>query len=603
MKKIFILVAMAWSNFSYGVNSISDNLLEAERSPLFQQKFNSASIQAKGLRQITLHNGVKLEFKKYTELTRLDRNEKFQPLMNQRMVSRYLRSKPTYTENIIQLQDRLIVDRTMNVSMKKGVCKQTKLPLSVKELCFVSKQGVMPKETKSYLVNLRRKLKTSQPSRVVKNGYTAKQLSAMGDSQLLDILLNSDDRKIQLVSVLPTKVYNNQIKQNLWNVNKRFANSNFANSKNTQLAKFNMMTAIPQSNNKARSKNKVFPKKYFLTGFTLGREMSDTFEIQLAGSTLFTDRYYLQFSYVIRAGFGLRFPFSVSTSSKAIDSRFERSTLADQQQTQVTSKPKPIKRGRNRLLKSQRLNISPQVLAGKTPKSSSSGLVNKVAHAEISMSVAPVDVDVNGFPAYQAVGLPKNKYFKGKEFVLELYATCHFKASIPGKDINKDCPVFDENRSRDIKPFIGNEKHKLATLWIEGTATGLGLNVWAGSVRLDLGIEANLTNGRIGFNAFGFNQNLIDDKQTKPLLFKNRDIQKFTIKNTRNVNALFQLNSPYYGFDFELLPVVRAKLKLDLGIKSFNKTLGPYSIDALSLSIGLNLGHHEGTVKSHLYNL
>lgn len=502
----------------------------------------------------------------------------------------------------MQLKDRLIIDRTMNVSMKKGVCKRAQLPDSVKELCFMSKQGVIPQETKTYLRDFRNKLARSKANQVVKNGLMVKQLRQMNDDQLLEVLLNSDDRKIKLVSVLPTKVYKKKMKQNLWNVNKQFVNSTATSTSQYQglKASYTPFQYVGKSDKKKQSRNKVFAKKYFLTGFTIGREMTDTFELEIAKSTFLTDRYYLEFSYVIRAGFGLRFPFSVSASSKALNNRvLGEATVGEQ--AQATSKPTRGK-GRSRYYQKATLNQGSLALAGKkTNKSSSTS--NKVSYAEVSMSVAPVDVDSKGRPAYQAVGLPQNKYFKGKEFVLELYATCHFKASIPGKDINKDCPVVDENRSQDINPIIGNEKRNLATLWINGSATGLGVNVWAGSVTVDLGIEANLTNGRIGFNAFGFNDNLINNKQTQPLLFRDRNIKKFKVRNKKNNNALFQLNSPSYGFDFELLPVVRAKLKLDLGIKSFNKTLGPYSIDALSLSVGLNLNHHQGTVKSHLYTL
>ena len=602
MKKVLILILFLWSCYGYTVNRIKDNLRAAESSVLFQQKFSSNQIQAKGLSQITLNNGVKLEFKKYTELTRLDKNIKFKPLMSQPIVRQYLQKMPSYTESILQLKDRLIIDRTMRVSMKKGVCKRAQLPDSVKELCFMSKQGVIPQETKNYLRTFRNKLARSKTKQVVKNGLMVKQLRQMNDDQLLEVLLNSDDRKVRLVSVLPTKVYKKQIKQNLWNVNKQFASSSSTSSNQYQglKASYTQFQYAGKQVKKKQSRNKVFAKKYFLTGFTIGREMTDTFEIEIAGSTLFTDRYYLEFSYVIRAGFGLRFPFSVSASSKALTNRFQGEATVGEQ-VQATSKPTRGK-GRYRNYQKATLNQGSLALAGKkTNKSSTTS--NKVSYAEVSMSVAPVDVDSKGRPAYQAVGLSQNKYFKGKEFVLELYATCHFKASIPGKDINKDCPVFDQSRSQDINPIIGTEKRNLATLWINGGATGLGVNVWAGSVTIDLGVEANLTNGRIGLNAFGFNDNLINNKQNHKLLFRDRKIKKFKVKNKKNNNALFQLNSPSYGFDFELLPVVRAKLKLDLGIKSFNKTLGPYSIDALSLSVGLNLNHHQGTVKSHLYTL
>ena len=131
MKFLITLMAMVCPIISYAELSIKENLNKAERSPLFQQKFSSSQISAKGLDTIKLHNGVDLQFKRYTDLTRLDQNEKFKPLLNTATVNQYLSAKPTYSENVLQLQDRLIVERTMKVSLKPGVCKQADIPISV----------------------------------------------------------------------------------------------------------------------------------------------------------------------------------------------------------------------------------------------------------------------------------------------------------------------------------------------------------------------------------------------------------------------------------------------------------------------------------------
>lgn len=90
-------------------DSIRDDLQDAERSPLFQKKIPSDQISASGLDRVQLHSGVELEFKRYTSLTRLDQSEDFKPLMTAAIVNGYLRSAPGYTENVLQLQDRLIV--------------------------------------------------------------------------------------------------------------------------------------------------------------------------------------------------------------------------------------------------------------------------------------------------------------------------------------------------------------------------------------------------------------------------------------------------------------------------------------------------------------
>lgn len=644
MKYLIIIMAIMFPIVSPAQSSIAENLMNAERSPLFQQKFSSDQISAKGLDRIELHNGVELQFKKYIILTRLDQNEKFKPLMDTAIVNQYLRSKPSYTENVLQLQDRLIIERSMKVSMKKGICQQKNLPASVNELCFVKSTGPIPTETKKYLSDLRAKLNQARPNTQVKDGMTAKQLSNMSDEELLEALLNSDDREIRLVSVLATEVYRSPTRVNLWNTSKRLKESDFNNGQTTSTVATSQFSNMPIISKQNKDRNQVFPTKYFLTGFTLGREMTDTFEIQLAAATLFTDLYFVRFEYDFSAGMGLRFPFSVSVESRASNG-FGRVPLTQGQvlenappTTTQTRRPARTKltamaqaarptTATNSTTRDHRSTTSnPDSVAAGTRKSgritdhrtpaanpaqemagehSSSTEANPVTHADMTISVAPVNVQSNGSPAYPAVNLPQSKYFDGKEFVLEFKAGCKFTASIPGDDINLTCPTdIAFNKSRDIDPVIGAERAELATLWLNGTITGLSVQAWAGKASLDFGIASNLTNGRIHLNSNGFNNTLIENKSRHGFLFQDKNAQSFKVANEHNNSAAFSLDQPSYGFDFELRPVARARFKLDLGIKTLDRTLGPYSLDALSLTVGgFTMGHHDGTVGSHNYGL
>lgn len=650
LKKILLSVGgLALVGTAFGGNAAADDIKNkihaAEQSPLFKQKFASSEITARNLDRVVMQNGAELNFKKYTALTRLDTNEKFLPLMNPQTVSRYLRSKPRYSENIIEMEDRLIVERTLDVEIKEGTCAENGLPAAVDELCFKAKAGNIPNETKEYLVNIRKKLRVARPEVVIKQGQTAQQMLAMGDQRLLEFLLNSDNRKVRLVSVLPTRVYNKQTSLNLWSTNTKLKVSKFERPKARVLPLYTAIPKTPQSTNRPR--NQVFPTKYFLTGYTIGREIQDEFEIEFARETLFTDRYFVRFSYNFSVGFGLRFPFSVSVTSEATDGRpgglqvagsnfgniagqsagNTRSTQprgtnrrANTGRQQSSSAPRrantivPSRRGTDPnatnigtsnssgstrgVASQQRPTLGGQVVCGGNNCGSRE---RGVKSAKITMSVTPIDVNSNGFPAYGAVGLPQSKYFGGKEFVLEFSAGCEFEASLPGPaDININCPTVSKDYSRQIKPVIGSAKAKLGALWIDGTALGLAVDVWAGKASIDFGIQANLTDGRIGMTAKGFNGTTIRGTQNSTLKFNSPAPISFDVKNTSGTTA-FQLTDPSYGFDLEILPVARIKLNLDLGVYELKKTLGPYGIDALSLSLGFTLPRHEGTVNSHVY--
>ena len=57
-----------------------------------------------------------------------------------------------------------------------------------------------------------------------------------------------------------------------------------------------------------------FEKKYIMCE-TFGRAFGDVYEVEFAGETWVTDRYYASFTYDITYGFGLRFPFIVRDES------------------------------------------------------------------------------------------------------------------------------------------------------------------------------------------------------------------------------------------------------------------------------------------------
>ena len=614
-----IVMAMTFPLAGHAQVSTRNDVQDAERSPLFQRKFATDRISASGLDRVHLDNGVVLELGKYVNLTRLDRSGNFKSLMTAAVVDEYLRSTPGYVENVLQLQDRLIIERTMKVALKEGVCRRGNLPASVKELCFAPGSGPLPDETRKYLVGLRARLDAASPGAVVRNGMTARQLAGMNDEQLLEALLNSDDRVISLVSVLPTEVYRTQARADLRDTSRRLRASDFSVAANAPVTTGSGSSRMPVVGNATGNGSRVFPTKYFLTGFTLGREISDVFEIQIARATPFTDRYFVRFEYEFSVGLGLRFPFSVSVEAQAGNARVRpavpqggsprnapppRGRAGESGPSHAGAGNRPVRSATSggRTVRDHRTTAAgpARVVAGdRTPAT----VGTPVMRADIGITVSPVNVQANGEPAYPAVDLPRSKYFDGKEFVLKFHAGCRFKASIPGDDINLGCPTVDFDRSRDIDPVIGSDRAQLATLWLDGSVTGLGIQAWAGTASLDFGISANLANGRISLNANGLNNTLVDDRGTHSLVFRDKGPQRFKVANGQGSSAAFSLDTPGYGFDLELRPVARARFDLDLGIRKLSRTLGPYSLDALALTVaGFGMGHHDGTVGSHVYS-
>jgi hypothetical protein len=290
----------------------------------------------------------------------------------------------------------------------------------------------------------------------------------------------------------------------------------------------------------------TFGREYFLTGFTYGREIEDSWEYTFADSTWLTDRYFVRIDYHLGLGFGLRAPFAVDVKAKA--------TGADTRR--------------------------------------------------VELAVAPINVDTTGAPAYQAVGLPGNKTFDGKEFVLEFKASCGLYISIPGPNIDKKCPTLNLSYSRDVNPVLGTESSSIGDWWLDGNVTGLALNLAAASVSLDVGIGADVTNGVIGMRASALPNSGFSGWSAGTLALTNRNPLVFTATRTPgNTAAGFRLDQPTYGFDIRVMPKLRAKLHVDVAVYDKTWILGPWALGFLSISKSFQLGRHDGTVAQHDYPL
>jgi hypothetical protein len=511
----------------------------AKASPLFKKVVSRKNLKRNNLTKIRVRAGIDMDLQKYVEETSLDKQDQTAPLFDAKLRPQYLAAAPTYKESIVVLEDRLVVDRVMTVPLLPGACDDASAPSAVVNLCFVeNKSNKASKAVNAELKKIRADLKAADPGKVVRGTLTAKQALDLDDKALLGALLNSDTRTIHHTSIIPRISSDTTPTPGLGKLDTALVPS----ATDTGLVKQSSMSKPPNVGQIGDVKD--FSTRYFLTGFTYGRQIEDAWEYTIAGSTWLTDRYYVRLAYHLSFGFGVRAPFSIGL------------------------------------------------------RSSGSGNTRRV-----DVSVAPVNVDSSGGPAYQAVGLPANKTFEGKEFVLEFKAGCSLYASLPGPNIDKKCPSVDKGYSRDVDPVIGSESSAIHDWWLDGTVTGLALNLAVVKATLDVGVGADVTNGRIRMRATGTNGASVSGLNAGALAFSSRDAIGFDVVSSGQANPGLRLDEPRYGFDLRLRPKFRGKIDLDVAVYENQWIIGPYALDFLAIAQNFQLDHHDGTVANHDYSV
>lgn len=531
-------LALAPDTASAAGKTNGDLVAEAKASPLFKRELRRNALKANGLIKIQLQSGIEMDLREYVRATGLDAAPSTEPLFDPKLAPQWLARTPTYSEQILVLTDRIVVDRRLTVPLVPGACDDAAAPTAVRDLCFVKDaKNKGNKDVNAEIAKVREGLKKSDPARVFKPGVTVKQALDMSNEALLGLLLNGDTKTIHHTSVIP-RIATVGTTGELGPLDKSLERAKGDNGLVPMSA-----TAIPPGDVAQIPGNRDFGTQYFLTGFTYGREIEDAWEYTLAGETWLTDRYYVRLAYHLSFGFGVRAPFSVGV------------------------------------------------------KSEGSGSSRRVA-----VKVAPVDVDEQGSPAYPATGLPANQTFDGKEFVLQFRAGCSFYASIPGPNVDKSCPSIDKSYSRDVDPVIGSESSAIADWWLDGTVTGLSINLAVVKASLDLGVGADVTNGRISVRPVGTGGATVSGVANNRLTFSNRDALSFDVGRTADASApRLRLEQPRYGFDLRLRPKLRGKIDLDVGVYDRQWILGPYALDFLAISQNFQLSHHSGTVTHHDY--
>lgn len=527
--------------------STEDTVAAAKASPLYRRTVKRAQLKKLKLQKVVVSKGVEMDFGRYVRQTALNERPELKPLFDPKLPAGTLAGAPTYVETIYELSDRLVVDRRLTVPLSAGACSAPSRPKAVESLCFTKNPKNKPsKGVSKELAKVRAKLARAPGTKIVKGTVTVDKARKMNDEQLLDLLLNTDERTIHHVSIVPRQPFTPGVKgvDTLSQLDTKLVP---ATPDSGLMVKMKAATAPKaETNQPVFGSQQTFPTDYFLTGFTYGKEIEDDWEYTFANSTWLTDRYYVRVDYHLGLGLGLRAPFSIAVSSAA-----------------------------------------------------ASGGVR-----DVRMSVAPVNVAADGSPAYSAVGLPQNQTFGGKEFVLELEASCRLYVSIPGPNIDRKCPSIDFNKSRDIDPVIGSASSKIHDWWLDGKVTGLGIDAGVAAVTLDLGIGADVTNGKIGMKVAPLSNATFTGLNPGNVTFASTSPIAFQVKRAQGaLKGGVLLSDPRYTFDVRFTPKLRAKVDVDVAVYENQWILGPYALDFLSVAPTFELGHHDGTVASHDYDL
>jgi hypothetical protein len=531
----------------------TETITAAKASKLFRRELKRDQLQAAGLGQISPTTGVMMDFHGWVRDTALDTRPDLAPLLNPKVTAGLLKSAPIYQESILELEDRLVVDRKLTVALAPGACASANKPVAVADLCFnKNPANAKSKAVDADLAAIRSKLAKSDGATVVRDGVTAAQALKMTDEDLLDLLLNTGDRTIHQVSVVPKLSIKTGTPgtKSLQGFDARLEGATLEPVFIPFIPQFDPILPkggfepIKPLNPIVRSHS--YTRDYFLTGFTYGREIEDSWEYTFANETWFTDRYYVRVDYHIGLGFGVRAPFAVDVKTTA---------------------------------------------TGDNSRS-------------VELAVAPIDVDSTGRPAYQAVGLPANKTFGGKEFVLEFKAGCRLYVSIPGPNIDRRCPSIDLDYSRDVDPVIGTDRSSIGDWWLDGSVTGLKVAIPVASAALDIGIGAEVTNGRIGVRATPLAGATLHSVGGGNLSFTSRTPRVFDVTRAPGVaDAGVRFDRPTYGFDITVTPKLRGRIEVDVAVYEKTWILGPWALGFLSISQNFQLSHHSGTVSHHDYEV
>lgn len=507
---------------------------------------------------VKLADGVTFPAADYISKTSFRNHALMKNVFDPTFQARYMATPPKYSEDVQESDDRLVVTRTLIVNPKDScdpglgnaglsVCfKPTTVPGQIN---WAKMSREVDPETLLRLAEVRQKIKMRLEAKPADpEANRAKPYLNMSNEQLIDQLLNRESRvkKITMQSVVPYKTYefNKVPPMNLLNHSLLLPTVNQFKFRPFQAAlRQPVETTAPSPETQAGIT--VHNEMKFLSGFTYGALYGNHYEVEFAGETWFTDRYYASFEYQIGAGFGLRWPFIVTGDASVNDKS-----------------------------------------------------------ATVAVRASGINAN-NDF--YNTVGLPDDKVFNGKEFVFQIGATCELYASIPGPNIRLSCPpeMGIDLGSNYTPPLGSNSNSTLYERSVSGRLFGLSLESPVGYAALNPGINVTGSNGFLTLDVKGLSADA--DKQSLRISGNSGSIA-LTAKpsdfppppGTKYPKFGYSLSNSRYELDVSVVPTLATELGVGLGPFSWSTVFGPFQISPLKYDFEqFNFEQHDGTIREY----
>ena len=629
------------------IESKSEKMVQSARaSGLFKSEFRPSEIQSRGLTKVKLQNGINLDLKKYLDSSRLKNDDNLRPLFTDNIQQRFLTKAPQYSEKIIQLSDRLVINRKLVIKLKPGVSKQGNLPRAINSFYFHRKKGKIPPDVAIGLKEMRKKLKNAPPKRIVMGNITAAQARRMSDADLLGLALSDNERVIQHVSILPLQGFKRKPGIKLKNPKNRGL-SNFKSKltkNNTSITldrKLPVMTIqLQELESRLMSPLQIYEslsemgKWEFamcweeIVRFAQGKgergdEWGDEWDAMLGRGALSSDQNFDYRTWEEARELLLRIKRTGQTAcTDRMLERLEEERVGRRKAMESKKRSFPKKKFTTGFLYERSISNSySYTFAGET-------WFTDRYYIEVYYDIGynfgfrfPYSVEVDASPMrVKGSGIPKKRYrrfkvkvkplnLEGDEFTAWVWAEAGFKASIPGPNYSKKFGGR-VGSGKSFKPLLGKaSKDSISkTVWLKGRETEpkIGFDAWVGGVYLDIGVTAKMKEGEIGYNIKpDSNSRFTGPTQSE------REVWRSNTKNypffiePRNINEHvgFKIDKPRYKFGIKLMPSLRINLNIDLGIWGTNRNIGPLQLDSLSVDTQWLLEKYKGTTASHEYKM